>query len=165
MGITGFVKDTPQNYEMAVLLGKFLINFSAIECIAYDWLINLESSSDLKEKYFKEPFAARVDIILRLIKSKNITFSLRKRIQRQWRATKDMAKFRNVIAHNPIVMVWENSNADGPPDTVGIPVMKNYKKNKFDFIPIADTEFLRTAIDDAARIAEDLINLKKEAGF
>jgi hypothetical protein len=41
-----------------------------------------------------------------------------------WERALELAKFRNRIAHNPLVFVWEGENTDGSPKYIGLPDLK-----------------------------------------
>jgi hypothetical protein len=102
------------------LVGGFVINFGAIEVESYEWIRRLSKNGKELEVAMDRNFGPRVRIIRQLLGQATIRESLQLDAKKVWDEAAQLAEFRNVIAHNPIVFVWAGRQAEGEPDAVEV---------------------------------------------
>ena len=119
--------DSPHLGDWPRTIGSYMMNFAAIELISFHYLDKLESTRDDFNKNLTCLLSARIDRILQLITaSPKISESDKADFEALWQECRDLSKWRNRIAHNPVVPTWKaesNVNFD-PPDLIGIPDMR-----------------------------------------
>jgi len=104
-----------------------MMNFAAIELISFHYLDKLELTRADFDKNLSCMLSKRIDRILELITaSLKISRSDKDQFDLLWQESRDLSKWRNRIAHNPVVPTWKpesNVNLD-PPDLIGVPDMR-----------------------------------------
>jgi hypothetical protein len=143
-------------------VGQYMLNFGAIELISYQHLAILEPSREEFNQNLDHLLSLRIDRICQLIdNSKNLTDASRLEIKSLWSRAKDLAAWRNRIAHNPVLPTWHaGSDAEhSPPDLLGIPDVKQLKfSNATNSISI---EGLNQLIDASAKLGQQLNDASK----
>lgn len=112
-------------------VGMFVINFGAIELMSYKFLNTLEETEEDFLKNIDKFLSKRIERIEQLVEGRD--FDNKDEILENWASAKEIAKWRNRIAHNPVLPTWKaGSDAENsPPDLLGIPDMKQIdKENK-----------------------------------
>ena len=109
-------------------VGMFMLNFGAIELMSYKFLDTLEDTEEEFLKNTTKLLSKRIARIEQLIDKRNP--KNKEQILEQWANAKELAKWRNRIAHNPVLPTWRpSSDSDNsPPDLLGIPDMKQINK-------------------------------------
>ena len=108
-------------------LGGFILNFANLEFLTYQYLNRLEVTEEEFLKNTDKLLVVRIDRVTSLIEAlTNISDETRSEILELWGVVRDLANWRNRIAHNPILPTWKpGSDHDAsPPDVLGIPDMK-----------------------------------------
>ncbi len=98
------MKKTALNLqEWQQLVGKSIIAFGDIELVTYNCLTYLPSEH-IFEVVSDLSFAKRIELISRIIESKDIPANLRDNFLELLAKAKEKAQVRNIIAHNPVQM-------------------------------------------------------------
>jgi hypothetical protein len=110
-------------------LGLYMLNFAGIELISYQYLNELEPTRASFEENLTRLLGARIDRILELTAAASITETEKAEVRDAWLEAKELAVWRNRIAHNPVLPTWKpDSDSDrDPPDLFGIPDMRQIK--------------------------------------
>lgn len=128
----------PETEKMTMAVGKLIVNFGYIEYETYLWLACLKDSLvGLEDTGL---FGNRAKRLLGDLSK--INHSLRDQAIERWNKALDIAKFRNRIAHNPIVFGWSGSDQVGAPD----------------FLAVMDTKTGLSATSDDPRVTLREIN-------
>lgn len=140
-------------------IGAYMLNFTGIELISYKYLNALEVTREDFDRNLKKLLPARIDRIVELVqRSEAFDEVNRQLICRLWERVKELAKWRNRIAHNPVLPTWKpgsNSQTD-PPDLIGIPDMRQLKgRNVSDSISL---DGINKLINETLTIAKELNN-------
>lgn len=155
-GLSGFKLDDPSTQPWLVAIGKLMLNFGAIELLTYAWIDRLGGDADAMKE---ARFSSRVARIEGLLSSITCTDETRSEVLDAWAAAGELAKFRNSMAHNPLVFGWRGRTEDGPPDFVGLPDFKSRPSEVASVKTLIDLRGLEAAINDAARLAQGLEKL------
>jgi hypothetical protein len=111
-------------------IGQFILNFGAIEWLSYQYLNALEDARAEFDKNLDRLLFARIDRVLELVgASPKFSDADKAEVRSLWGEAKELARWRNRIAHNPVLPTWKpgsDSHRD-PPDLIGIPDMKQLK--------------------------------------
>jgi hypothetical protein len=139
-------------------IGMFIINFGAIELVSYKYLNLFEATEGDFLNNIDKFLSKRIE---KLVKERSL--ENKEEILCNWDNAKELAKWRNRIAHNPVLPTWKpGSDSDNsPPDLLGIPDMKQInKENKIsDSISL---EGLGKLNDATVEIAEALNALSED---
>lgn len=136
-------------------VGQYMINFGALELVSYRHLVLLESSETEFIKNTDRLLSARISRIQELL-GKAVLAKPEKRdeLVSLWEEVRELAKWRNRIAHNPVLPSWKpgsNSEVD-PPDFLGVPDMKQLRaSHTTDSISLEGIVFLIDACVDLAK--------------
>jgi hypothetical protein len=143
--------------EWPTKIGQYMMNFGAIELMSYQFLNSLEPTRDDFNRNLDRLLGPRIDRILHLVaESKTIPDNEKAAIQELWAEAKELSRWRNRIAHNPVLPTWKSgsgSNPDrDPPDMIGVPDMKQLKQSNFtDSISLAEMNGLIDASADLGK--------------
>lgn len=123
-------------------IGKLIVNFGYIEYETYIWLACLKDGLASFEN--AGLFGTRAGRLLTDLAQ--ITHALRDQATDRWNKARDIAHFRNRIAHNPIMFGWSGADQIGAPD----------------FLAVMDAKTGLSAIGDDPRVTlqeiEDFVN-------
>ena len=111
-------------------IGLYMLNFAAIELISYQYLDALEKTREDFNKNLDKLLSARIKRILELLSdSPLIENSHKDEIKSLWETAKELAIWRNRIAHNPVLPTWKpgSDSEKDPPDLIGILDMRQLK--------------------------------------
>jgi hypothetical protein len=154
MGVT---LNAPYLGAWADKIGRFILNFGSIELLSYQQLVLLESTHEEFLRNVERTFGQRADRIRRLLSDcAGLTGDEKASAVERWDEASEFAKWRNRIAHNPVLPTWkEGSSADrDPPDLLGIPDVRQLKNGMTsNSIPI---ELMEKMIDHSADLAQRL---------
>jgi len=143
-------------------IGSFVLNFANLELITYQYLNSLEATEENFNKNIDKFLNYRIDRVLNLIQeSTNLDVDVKEEMITHWKRVKDLSKWRNRIAHNPVLPTWKpgSDSENSPPDVLGIPDMKQIKINRIsDSISL---EAMDALINDTFGLANRLLNLMK----
>jgi hypothetical protein len=151
----GVVLNAKYLGEWADKIGRFILNFGGIELLSYQQLLLLEATHDDFVKNLDRLLSKRIDRLVTLLSETNrLQESERTEAIERWEEAREFAKWRNRIAHNPVLPTWKpgsNSELD-PPDLLGIPDFKQLKEgNTSNSIPL---ELMNRMIDESAALAQ-----------
>jgi hypothetical protein len=164
----GYVADAPYLYAWAEKIGQFIVNFGGIEILTYQYLAHLEGSQEIFDRNFDRLLADRIDRIVQLLPMfEGLEADQRARAVELWSQVRDLTKWRNRIAHNPVLPEWsahKNREVD-PPDRIGLPDAREFREGgDGDFISIDDLSNMVVASADISRDLHALIyGLRSEA--
>jgi hypothetical protein len=106
----------PETEKMTKAIGSLIVNFGYIEYEMYLWLACLQDSLvGLEDAGL---FGNRVRRLLDDLSA--IDHALREQATNRWNKARDIAIFRNRIAHNPIMFGWSGTDQVGPPDFLAV---------------------------------------------
>lgn len=138
-------------------IGRFILNFGAIELFSYQTLLLLEETEAAFLKNIDTPFVKRADRILELlIKTTKLIDADREQAISLWQTAKEIAPWRNRIAHNPVLPTWKPGSdyEKQEPDILGIPDVKQLKQGETsDSISM---ELLDRMINDLVELGQGL---------
>jgi len=158
-GYAGFDLDRPDGVPFAVLVGKLLVNCGGIELLSLLWIRELADSQVIFDLAVEFPLARRIDLVLDLAERRELPSNLWARTRRAWQEARSIAEVRNVVAHSPLAFGWHGPERPGQPDFLGIPVLRDLKRNTTGKIRIGKIEGLAKAVDGSVTVASDLSNL------
>ena len=153
----GLALDAPYLGPWADKIGRFILNFGSIELVSYQHLLLLEATNDGFLLNIGSKFGRRVDRIKGLLAaSSKLSEGERDASINRWDEANEFAKWRNRIAHNPVLPTWHpGSDADkDPPDLLGIPDVRQLKKGM-----ISDSismELITKMVDHSAGLGQRL---------
>ena len=129
-GITNLGLDRNKSYmlEWCQLIGFYMLNFANVELISYKYLDSLEKTEEAFLKDTGKFLSQRISRIEELIGASD--FPNKIEIIELWDQIRELAKWRNRIAHNPVLPTWKPGSdpENSPPDVLGIPDMKQISK-------------------------------------
>ncbi len=166
-GFRGFVNDDPNTIQWADQIGRMLLNFGTVELQVFFWLETLSDDSEEVIKASKIQFSQRLHRVIKLVKQKGFNKEDEEKILEILRHTEELSKFRNSIAHNPLLFSWVGREPDGKPDNIGVPSFRKSKSDNtaFTIVPLCSLEKLKRAVDavhenanNLAETFEDLIS-------
>lgn len=148
-------------------VGQYMLNFGAIELISYKHLILLEPSRESFNENLDRLLGERIKRLLTLVEaSAKLDDVTKNEIKSLWAEAKELAGWRNRIAHNPVLPTWKpGSDSDhSPPDILGVPDMKQLKtSNVTDSISIEGMNQLIDASADLGRRLHDVSQKLQDA--
>lgn len=158
----GVVLNPPYMGEWPFLVGQYMLNFGAIELLSFQHLNFLEANRADFNKNLDRLLAARIDRILVLInQSQKISDLDKVEIISLWQDAKELAQWRNRIAHNPVLPTWKpgSDSEHSPPDLLGIPDMRQLKSsNVSDAI---SPQGMKQLIDASAKLGQRIHDVAK----
>ena len=165
-GLTELGVETNPEYMGGWLerLGGFILNFANIELITYQYLNVLEATEEEFIKNVDSFLSTRIDRVTDLInQSTDLTDPVKSEMIELWSRVKELSKWRNRIAHNPILPTWKpgSDSENSPPDVLGIPDMKQMKNSRIS--DSISTEAMDALISDTYNLAHRLHTLMKKA--
>lgn len=136
-------------------IGQYILNFGAIELMSYQYLLRLEVTRFAFNKNLDLLLSPRIDRILQLVKeSKSIANEDKAEIEALWLEARELSRWRNRIAHNPVLPTWKpgsDPNRD-PPDLMGVPDMRQLKSSDAsDSISLLGMDMLIDASSDLGK--------------
>jgi hypothetical protein len=159
-GITNLGLDRNKSYmlEWCQLIGRYMLNFANVELISYKYLDSLEKTEEAFLKNTDQLLSQRISRIEELVNASDNPNKAE--IVDLWEQIRELAKWRNRIAHNPVLPTWKQGSdpENSPPDILGIPDMKQISKESkiSDSISLKGIGLLN---DETVRVAEKLHEL------
>jgi hypothetical protein len=156
-GITNLGLERNQSYmvEWCRLIGFYMLNFANVELISYKYLDSLEKTEEAFLKNTEKSLSQRINRIEELIGS--LDFPPKAEILQLWCQIRELAKWRNKIAHNPVLLTWKPGSdlENSQPDVLGIPDIKQISKESkiSDSISLKNLSLLN---DETVRVAARL---------
>jgi len=151
----GVTVNSPHMGEWPNKIGAYMLNFAGIELLSFQYLNALEPTRQAFNKNLKLLLSARIARILELIDAPaKIPKVDKKRIKLLWQEAGELSKWRNRIAHNPVVPTWKpGSDPDrDPPDLIGVLDVRQLRSgNISDSISLAGLKILIDASADLAQ--------------
>ena len=147
------------------MIGKFILNFGAIEWLSYMYLIELDPTRESFDKGLERLLIPRIKTLHSLLdRSTSLGTTTKQELRALWDEAKELAKWRNRIAHNPVIPRWKRgSDSDrSPPDMMGVPDVRQLQ----DGHGISDTltiAAMHTLIDVAHSLGERLFHALDKA--
>ena len=164
----GYVSDPPYLYSWAEKIGQFIVNFGGIEILTYQYLAFLERSQEAFDKNFDRTLVERILRIVKLLPScEDLSADQRARAAGLWEEVQHMTKWRNRIAHNPVLPEWsahKNREVD-PPDRVGLPDVRRFREGgDGDFISVENlSEMVALSADLSRELHAVIFRIRSEA--
>lgn len=155
-GVTSEV-NSPHLGQWPENIGKFILNFAALELISYQYLTVLEPDRDRFNRSLDLLFTPRVNRLLELIAAaEDIQEDAKREMKELWESAKMGARWRNRIAHNPVLPTWKPGSdpATDPPEVLGIPDLRQLKAG--DTSDSISLDLLRKLVDETCRLGEAL---------
>jgi hypothetical protein len=101
-------------------------------------------------------------MVLNLIDPRSQKTEFIAEVNAAWSDALTLAKFRNRIAHSPLVLVWRGREAEGEPDFLAIPDFRSASGDRMQYIATIDQAELGSRTDDAHRLAVRLHDLLEQ---
>jgi hypothetical protein len=101
-------------------VGKLILNFGVLELETYLWFIQLSERPDRIPEFTTKKFADRVQEIIGFVKNHAHSEEWKNNALEAWEEALHHAKFRNRIAHSPLVFGWTGRVEEGEPDFIGV---------------------------------------------
>jgi hypothetical protein len=159
-GLTNLGLDRNKSYmlEWCQFIGFYMLNFANVELISYKYLDSLEKTEEAFLENTEKFLSQRISRIEELINASY--YPNKAEIIELWEQIRELAKWRNRIAHNPVLPTWKPGSdpESSPPDVLGIPDMKQISKES----KISDSISLRglgLLNDETVRVAGRLHEL------
>lgn len=109
----GGAKEPADNGALANALGRFILNFGALEFQSYVWLSAIMPGG-LSALVGEMSLADRMNRIRKEIKSRTMPRSLRDEMTDAWDEVRRLSELRNIVAHGPLIWrVDENGLFEG----------------------------------------------------
>lgn len=89
--------------EWRVAIGRFILGFGEIEWFTFHMLSELPTERIL-ESTMKLRFGQRLDLVIQLLRQKNLDANLTERTISLLEQARELAETRNLIAHNPLFL-------------------------------------------------------------
>jgi len=157
-----FKKNADFLTSWASAVGKLIINFSGIELETYQWLIQMTVDTEHVYDFEYMVFSKRVNEIEKCVRERAFSEKWRVTALKKWNEARILSRFRNRIAHNPIMFSWIDPREKGEPDFIGVIDMQKkgqLEREDEDLLPKSRIEKAR---DEAANLAVDLESLREE---
>lgn len=164
----GFVADAPYLYAWAEKIGQFIVNFGGIEILTYQYLAYLERTQEAFDQNFDRALVERIHRIVKLLPScEDLSADQRARAARLWEKVLRMTKWRNRIAHNPVLPEWsahKNREVD-PPDRIGLPDVRKLKEGgDGDFISVENlSDMVVVSADLSRELHAVIVGIQRQA--
>ena len=144
-----------------VAIGRYMLNFGAVELVSYKYLNSLEESEEELLKNTKKLLSKRIERIEELLS--NSKLKNKEEMLFHWGKAREFSQWRNRIAHNPVLPVWKQGSDPerSPPDLIGISDMRQLTKES----KVTDSislEGLNKLSDITVQMAERLHELSEE---
>ena len=157
-----FLLNPPKSKHLSDIVGNLIMNFGAVECLAYEWIRHLATDLSEFERVQKMPFKDRIEVISSLIRQRKVDEGLKKESLEAWAGALKLSNYRDAIACNPIVLGWRDRTAKAEPDYIGIPDFRRPSKKKLKFVPFTDFQELNAKIYEIIKIAIRLDEILKK---
>lgn len=144
----------------ATKIGCFILNFGGIELLSYQQLLLLEATHEDFLENLDRLLSKRIDRVINLLsKTSLLPEAERQEAIALWEEAREFAKWRNRIAHNPVLPTWKpgSSAETDPPDVLGIPDFKQFKEGSTS--NSISLELMNRMIDDSAALAQRIHRL------
>ncbi len=112
------------------------------------------------------PFTKRLDLINKLAQKRNLSASLKADIKKITGVAKELAKFRNDIAHNPVLIDQSNKKEKDVVAFVGVPKWK--KALDMSSVPVISANSINLGVDAVVELAKNMnkpLNELKKIGY
>jgi hypothetical protein len=154
---TGYGVNPSGSDPWLTAIGKLVVNFGALEAQTYFWLAQLRGTVPLPDADMKRLFGPRVDTILSLVPADPHASPHLTGVQDGWDKAKELSKFRNQIAHSPIVFGWKGPE-NGAPDFLKVLDFKEGGSASGND-PAIELTTIHQRIDEVATVTEKLFSL------
>lgn len=152
-------KDEYEIDEWRKLVGTAILSFGDIEFATIKCLAHLPSDNIFKTTS-RLPFSRRVDLIIEILEARKNQVEENKELINKLKRAKELAEWRNVLAHNPLITSIYEHKADG--DLVVQKLIKAERKNSKE-IDLSTLKELAAEIDNLS--SEIYLALSKCVGL
>src|SRR5258708_3260246 len=90
--------------NLANMVGALLINFGAVELLSIRWADKLSSDAIVRDLAIEMPLGRRILMLKKLIKRAIWPEERKVEAIKLWEAVVVLAKKRNMVAHNPLLL-------------------------------------------------------------
>src|SRR5262245_54956407 len=113
--VYGNLISTSAADPMALAIGQFMVNCGMLEFESYVWIHGFGASDTANKNAAKnEMFNARRNRVLFIMNGLPIPPEVKKSVAEVWTEAAELMKFRNVIAHNPVMVQY--NGPEGKPE-------------------------------------------------
>ncbi len=164
----GLAMNPPYLGEWPTKVGQYMLNFGAIELISFQHLALLETNRKDFDKNLDRLLSHRIDRINTLVnRAAALSDTVKAEVKSLWSDVRELAKWRNRIAHNPALPTWHagSDSERSPPDLLGVPDMKQLKiSNVTDSISLDGMDrLINVSASLGQRLHEATAKLRAEA--
>lgn len=93
-----------KNGEWAALIGRLFIAFGVIEKVTHECM-RLWLKDPIYTNLKSTPLSKRIDLVSRLVPEQGFKQDLVAEFEQALKQSKDLAEYRNLVAHNPLMLV------------------------------------------------------------
>src|SRR5262245_42840559 len=110
--VYGHLISTPAANPLSFAIGQFLVNCGVLEFESYVWIHGFGANDPQELIACKtELFAARKTRLVRIMEGLPIAAEAKVGIREVWGEAIDIMRLRNIVAHNPILVQYNGSDA------------------------------------------------------
>lgn len=153
-GFQGFEVNSHRNDGLVFAIGKYLVNFGAVEYLTYILIEELSHDEIVYELSIDMPLSKRLKLIKDLAVKRKLNEKLLKEIKKIVKVSEELANFRNSIAHNPIMIVEKDNNSAEASALVGVPNMKK-AKTKIN-VPVVSLGKINAGVDATVELVKNM---------
>jgi len=155
--------NAPSSNEWALLIGKLMLNYSALELELGRWVVHLSERAVTNAELNKElsrGFTQKHKEVGKLARTRSPSDEWLGRVLDRLKRAKIVADVRDQVAHSPILISWNDSRELGNPDVVIIPPTPRQRRagGKANL----EHQELKGAVDEAVIVVQDLHNLLEQ---
>jgi hypothetical protein len=151
--------DPPFSSAWVVKVGKLILSFGALEFETYLWLVELSEAPERIPQFCRLRFAERVQRVMELIDTRACSAKLKAEAQKCWNEALDHARFRNRIAHSPLMFGWNTEEHVGEPDFIGI---VDLQRRDSSVNPLASKAEMNGVVNSIVSLAARLASLRTD---
>jgi len=116
---SGYIIDAPGQEHWTPVIGRFILNFSAVEAQSHEWIRQLQHNVSYVDDAHGSVFGGRIRTVRALLDQIQISPQTKAFANAAWDSASTLALFRNKIAHSPLAFVWKGRTPEGEPNALG----------------------------------------------
>ena len=155
-GVAGFDFNNPKANDLVFAVGKLIMNFGAVEFLTYRLIDQLGEDTTDHDAALERLFMNRFRLIEDLARQQSMPDEILSDIETVRGTVKEMAAFRNKIAHNPIVQTWKEKDIRSKPGSFGVIDIKSQKGKDRPIVDIVSLKKINLGIDAVVELATNL---------
>jgi hypothetical protein len=147
--------DNPASNKFVEHIGKFIINFGVIEMTIIELCDALSQDPVLTRLAHRALLSRRIDILKEQIKAATLPIETEETLLNHLKELRPFIELRNILAHNPLIFAFPNSDPTLSPLVSGIMNMRPKDKTKDG--EIVGSDELLGGVNNTSRLARLLL--------